>query len=71
MAVSFNSKKGLPHGFVSKAQWRYFFANPRLKAKYARKEAHKVIREKGKITGYRSLPKHKNLAGKLLGRGKS
>jgi hypothetical protein len=24
---------GMPTGFVSRAQWRYFFANPRLRAR--------------------------------------
>jgi len=33
---------GLPHGFVSKAQQRYFFANPDLRARFAEKEAHKA-----------------------------
>jgi hypothetical protein len=51
-------KHGLPHGFVSKAQWRLFAVRPDLRAKYFKKEAHKVIRERGKITGYRSLPSH-------------
>ena len=51
---------GMPQGFVSKAQWRYFFANPRLR-KYAKKEARKVIARRGKITGYRSLPRRKGI----------
>lgn len=51
---------GLPKGFVSKSQWRFFFANPRLK-RYAHKEAHKVIERRGKITGYRSLPRRKGV----------
>lgn len=46
---------GLPRGFVSKAQWRYFYANPKLR-RLAHKESHKVIRRRGKVTGYRSLP---------------
>jgi len=50
----------MPKGFVSKAQWHYFFANPRLR-RYARKEAHKVIRRRGRITGYRSLPRRKGV----------
>ena len=50
----------MPQGFVSKAQWRYFFANPRLR-KYAKKEARKVIARRGKITGYRSLPRRKGI----------
>ena len=31
----------MPLGFVSKAQWRYFFANPKLRL-LAHKEAHKT-----------------------------
>ena len=31
----------MPHGFVSKAQMRMFFASPKLR-KYAHKEAHKA-----------------------------
>jgi len=53
-------KHGLPNGFVSKAQWRYFFANPRLR-KYAKKEAHKVIARWGKVSGYRALPRRKGV----------
>jgi hypothetical protein len=56
-SVPGKKRGGMPHGFKSKSQWRLFFANPRLR-KYAKKEAHKVIRERGKVTGYRSLPKH-------------
>jgi hypothetical protein len=51
---------GMPTGFVSKAQWHYFFANPRLR-RYAHKEAHKVIRRRGRIIGYRSLPYRKHV----------
>lgn len=58
--ASRKKKHGLPGGFVSKAQWRYFWANPRLR-KYAHKEAHKVIRRRGKITGFHSLPTRKHL----------
>lgn len=47
---------GLPGGFVSKKQWRFFYANKALRTKYAHKEAHKVIARRGKVTGYRSLP---------------
>lgn len=50
----------LPKGFTSKAQWRMFYANPRLR-RYAHKEAHKVIRRRGKITGYRSLPRRRGI----------
>ena len=53
-------KGGMPHGFRSRAQWRMFFANPRLR-RYAKKEAHKVIAERGKITGFRSLPVRKGV----------
>lgn len=52
---------GLPTGFVSKAQWRYFFANPKLRAKYAHKEAHKVEATRGKVIGFRSLPARKGV----------
>lgn len=41
------------HGFRSKAQWRLFFANPRLR-KYARKWAHRT--PGGPIVRYRRLP---------------
>lgn len=50
---------GMPKGFVSKAQWRYFFANPRLR-KWAKKEAHKAqARGGGKKVAYRKLPRRK------------
>lgn len=57
----------MPRGFKSKAQWKYFFANPKLR-RYARKEAHKTpgpphIR-------YRRLPEHASAAGRLLGRNR-
>jgi hypothetical protein len=48
---------GMPHGFVSKRQWRYFFANPKLRAKYAHKEAHKT--PGGPKVRYRRLPASK------------
>ena len=53
-------RKGrMPKGFVSKAQWRYFFANPKLRKKYAHKEAHKAqAAGGGKKVAYRKLPKH-------------
>lgn len=51
---------GLPKGFVSKAQWRLFWANPRLR-RYARKEAHKT--PGGKIVRYRRLPRRKGTPG--------
>ena len=53
-------KGGMPQGFKSKAQWRYFFASPKLR-RYAKKEAHKVIARKGKVTGFRSLPTRKGV----------
>lgn len=43
-------------GFKSKAQWRYFYANPRLR-RYARKKAHQTAG--GKIVRYRRLPARK------------
>ncbi len=52
------NNKGMPTGFVSKAQWRMFFGSPKLR-RYAKKEARKVIVLRGKITGYRSLPRRK------------
>ncbi len=45
---------GMPNGFVSKAQWRYFFANKKLRLKYAHKEAHKT--PGGPVVRYRRLP---------------
>ena len=42
--------------FRSKAQWRYFFANPRLR-KYAKKWARRT--PGGKIVRYRRLPARK------------
>jgi hypothetical protein len=51
---------GMPKGFVSRAQWRYFFANPRLR-KYAHKEAHKAMRRGGgKKVAYHRLPRRKH-----------
>lgn len=50
---------GLPHGFVSKAQWRYFFANKRLRALYAHKEAHKT--PGGPVVRFRRLPGRKGV----------
>jgi hypothetical protein len=52
---------GLPHGFVSKAQWRFFFANKRLR-KYAHKEAHKAqAYGGGPKVAYRKLPRRKGV----------
>jgi hypothetical protein len=51
---------GMPHGFVSKAQWRMFFArgktNPKF-AKLAHKEAHKT--PGGPKVRFRRLPARK------------
>jgi hypothetical protein len=44
-------------GFKSQAQWRYFFANPRLR-RYARKKAHETAG--GKVVRYRRLPRRKH-----------
>lgn len=49
------------HGFYSKAQWRMFFANPRLR-RYARKKAHET--PGGKKIRYRRLPPRKGVAGR-------
>ena len=57
-------RSGLPSGFTSKAQWRFFFASPKLR-RYAKKEARKVIASRGKVTGYRSLPKRKGVRRRL------
>ena len=43
-------------GFKSKAQWRYFFANPKLR-KYAHKKAHETAG--GPKVRYRRLPARK------------
>ncbi|MHC3450775.1 hypothetical protein [Streptomyces prasinus] len=43
-------------GFKSRAQWRYFFANPRLR-RYARQKAHAT--KGGKVVRYRRLPARK------------
>jgi hypothetical protein len=49
---------GMPKGFVSKAQWRFFYASPKLR-KYAHKEAHKTMARRGGIkVAYHSLPYH-------------
>jgi len=63
-------KSGLEHGFRSKAQWRLFAARPDLRAKYFKKIAHRTIRYKGKITGYRSLPGHVHGTGRATRRNK-
>ncbi|MET9445002.1 hypothetical protein [Streptomyces sp. NPDC006610] len=43
-------------GFKSKAQWRLFWANPRLR-RYAREKAHAT--KGGPVTRYRRLPARK------------
>jgi len=50
----------MPGGFVSKAQWRYFYATPKLRG-LAHKEAHKVEARAGKKTGFHSLPPRKGI----------
>jgi len=44
-------------GFKSKAQWRLFFANPRLR-RYAHRKAHQTAG--GKVVRYRRLPARKH-----------
>lgn len=45
------------HGFYSKAQWRYFFANKKLATKYAHNAAHATqARGGGPKIAYRRLP---------------
>lgn len=49
------------HGFYSKAQWRYFFANKALRTKYAHNAAHATqARGGGPKIAYRRLPLKKN-----------
>lgn len=60
MAAKKRKGHGLPTGFVSRKQWAYFYANPKLRT-LAHKEAHKVIQRRGKITGYHSLPIRKGI----------
>lgn len=43
-------------GFASKAQWRLFFANPRLR-RYAKRKARETAG--GKVARYRRLPARK------------
>lgn len=47
-------------GFKSKAQWRKFFADPKLRP-HARKKAHATAG--GKVTRYRRLPTRKRAPG--------
>lgn len=42
-----------PRAFKSKAQWRFFFANPRLR-RYARDKAHAT-------PSYKALPRRKGI----------
>ena len=55
----------MPHGFVSKAQMRLFFARPELR-KYAHKEAHKagmhsaITKKLGYSPAYKKLPRRKH-----------
>jgi hypothetical protein len=53
-------------GFRSKAQWRLFFANPRLR-KYARSWAHRT--PGGPKIRYRRLPERKHPPGARSIRG--
>jgi len=60
MAKRRSRKSKMPKGFVSKAQWRFFFfkgkRNPKFRA-LAHKEAHKT--PGGKKVRYRRLPARK------------
>lgn len=49
---------GKTKGFKSKAQWRFFFANPRLR-RYARRKAHAT--KGGPKVRYRRLPARKGV----------
>lgn len=51
-------KKGKHTGFKSKAQWRYFFANKKLR-KYAHDKAHAT--KCGSKVRYRRLPARKGV----------
>jgi len=54
-------KKHRTRPFASKAQWRMFYANPRLR-KYAKKKAHATQRVGGgKIVAYRHLPRRRGV----------
>jgi hypothetical protein len=56
------------HGFYSQAQWRYFFANKALKAKYAHNAAHATqARGGGPKVAFHKLP-HKKHPGKHVAR---
>lgn len=51
----------MPRGFVSRAQWKKFFADPRLR-RFAKREAHKAERAGGgPKVAYRRLPLRKGV----------
>jgi hypothetical protein len=49
------------HGYYSKAQWKFFFSNPKLR-RYAKKKAHATQAARGgpKIA-FRGLPRRKGV----------
>jgi hypothetical protein len=49
-------RRGRHKGFASKQQWKFFFANPKLR-RYAKDKAHAT--KGGKGTRYRRLPRRK------------
>lgn len=51
-----NEHRKSPGPFRSKAQWAWAWAT---KQPFAEKWAHEIEAERGKITGYRSLPRNK------------
>lgn len=54
-------KKHKTRPFRSKAQWRFFYANPRLR-KYAKKKAHATQRAGGgPKVAYRRLPRRRGI----------
>lgn len=59
-------RKGPTRPFASKAQMRYFFANPKLR-RYARKKAHatgmhsSITKRLGYSPAYRKLPRRKGV----------
>lgn len=56
MAKSGSGHRKSPGPMHSKAQWRYLFASHKP---FARKWADEVVAERGKKTGFRSLPTRK------------
>lgn len=55
------------HGFYSKAQWRYFFSNKKLAAKYAHTAAHVTqARGGGPAVAYRKLVTKKHPGKRVL-----